>query len=270
MLYVVIFFVGVIGLCIGSFINVVVRRLYEGEGGMLTGTSHCPQCDHDLAWYDNIPLVSYLLLHGRCRYCTVQISPQYPIVESLTASIFVFLTYGFFHAGQMETMGEIVIFVCILLCVGAMIAVGVYDFISMEVPMVVLWWGFAFAVVAVVMRSIHAGDVDILMMHGLSGVVAFSFFFALSYFSGERWMGAGDAYIALVMGVLLGGVSAFVAILLAVWSGTIIGIGLLVTHRAKRGTQIPFGPFLVWGMIGSLSIILLWPEIIKNLFVGVV
>ena len=93
----------IIGLCVGSFLNVVVLRGFSGESIVLP-PSHCPKCDHKLAWYDNIPVLSYLILRGKCRYCSEKISWQYPVVELVTGLVFAGIYFKYANGSFMMFM----------------------------------------------------------------------------------------------------------------------------------------------------------------------
>lgn len=252
------FFV-VIGCIVGSFLNVVVYRFRSQEGGIIDGQSHCRSCGENLTWRDNIPIISYLMLRGSCRACDEKISLQYPLVEAFTGLLFGLIAY--FLIGSLFDGAGITAGLLTMAVFAALTVILVYDYKYMEVPMITIWIGVFFAVVLLLVKDVVFADFlaqgffgTALFSHGMAGAVAFLFFFSLSYVSDEKWMGYGDGYIALVIGLLLGPASTFLAMLLAVWSGAFIGIFLACMGGKSMKTAIPFGPFLVLGAISAFIV----------------
>lgn len=216
--------IGLIGLCFGSFLNVLIWRLNDPKAPKFwQGRSLCPKCKHQLAWSDNIPLLSFVLLRGHCRFCHKKISWQYPIVELLTAIAFV-LT-GFHPVMWLIDSIFIVIFFSDLiygLIPDEMIVVGVIASLTKQ---------SSFAV----------------------GIFTALPFFV---FAKAKIMGEGDIGLAFLMGLLLG----WPKIIIALWSAFILGgataIILLLLKRTKLSATIPLGPFLILGTI----IAALWSE----------
>lgn len=241
---------GFLGLSVGSFLNVVIFRFASGEGGIATGRSHCRTCDYELTWRDNIPVLSFLFLRGRCRQCDKKISWQYPVVEIANTIIWILIAVSF----SLSIFSHVsLIFSALLLAAGfsALLSVFVYDLKYMEVPMVSVWIACACGVGSTLLQIFFGvgGLTYIEIFYYILGAACgFGFFFSLSYVSDERWMGYGDSYIALAMGLLMGPFGLFVSILLGTWVGAIIGIGLTVFGGKNMKTAIPFGPFLIGGM----------------------
>lgn len=251
----------ILGLIIGSFLNVVIYRVRSGEGGIATGRSHCRRCKKDLAWYDNVPVVSYCVLRGKCRYCEKVISPQYPVVEIATASVFALLAF-FVSQGPLNgyTLATLVLTCGVF---ASLIVIFVYDAKYMEVPMTAVWIGMACAVAIVVLADIQTPvsiNASQSVWHAVSAGCAFFFFFSLSYVSKETWMGYGDGFVALVIGALLGPAATFLALLIAVWSGAVVGIIITVIQKSDMKTAIPFGPFLVLGAFSAFVIMHVMPS----------
>lgn len=268
---IILFIFLVLGLIVGSFLNVVIYRIHAEEDGIVDGRSRCRSCKKDLLWQDNIPLFSYLFLKGKCRFCKAPISSQYPAVEfsgmilALIASAGALSTYSsqYFLAGVVGVL-TFFVFAC-------MLVVFVYDYKYMEVPMNVIVWGSIFAVVLLLVKDFYTSEAfsffaSHLFLHGIAGGLCFLFFFTLSYVSKEQWMGYGDGFIALVIGLLLGPLSAFVGILIAVLSGATIGILLTLSSQKTMKSAIPFGPFLVFGMVASYVITVFWPELLTYIW----
>ena len=226
------------GAAIGSFLNVVVWRLPRGES-LVRPRSRCPGCGTEIAARDNVPVVSWLVLRGRCRHCAAPISPRYPLIEALTAVLF-----GVVVAvrGVEERLILDLPFVAVL------VAVAAIDLEHRIVPNRILLPAALFAVPALAFV-----DLDALPEHLIAGAAAFAFLLvaALAYPAG---MGMGDVKLAGVMGLFLGTAVA-PALLSAFAVGSAVGIGVLVRHgAAARKTAVPFAPFLaVGGLLGVLA-----------------
>ncbi len=226
----------------------VIHRLRTGENIVLQ-RSHCPHCHGAIAWRDNIPVVGYLFLRGKCRNCRKKISLQYPLVELITGGVFASVGY-FYVAGFIEIL---LVGVLYALAFAGLIVICVYDFLYMEIPMSVLWSAVGFLALAIVCIDVYAGFPEgvwrsTIGIHSMSAGVVFCFFFGLSYFSDETWMGYGDAFIAIAIGLLLGPIGSFLALLLAFCAGAIGGIFLLFAKGRTMKTAVPFGPFLIFGL----------------------
>ncbi|MFA5986224.1 MAG: prepilin peptidase [Parcubacteria group bacterium] len=262
MIYIILFFI--YGLVIGSFCNVVICRLRTGEG-LVVQKSHCPQCKKNIAWKDNIPVLSYILLRGKCRACQKKISMQYPLVEFATGAIFGAVGAFFVH-GSIDHLLVAVLYAFVF---AHLVVIFVYDWKYMEIPMNVMWMAIALLIVANMTRDLHIDafwtDVwsSVSFTHGMSAVVAFCFFFGLSYISDETWMGYGDAFIAIAIGLLLGPIGTFIALLVAFCVGAIYGIGLMVIKKRSLKTEVPFGPFLIFGLGAAFVVQNVYPHMIS-------
>ncbi len=252
----IVFFAG-LGLIIGSFLNVLILR--EGEEG-LGGRSHCPGCRHTLSALDLIPVASWVLLRGRCRYCKASISLQYPIVELLTAGLFVII-----GVAEIPLLARVVGLLIAALC----IAIAAYDFRHLLIPDD---WNYGFIVSAFVFGALLPANSVI--EQGIAGLITALPLWALWYFSGGRWMGFGDVKFALGIGWLLGLYNGLVALLGAFIIGALVSVCILLplgaaaSYAQKRGiswlsvgdkhftmnSEVPFGPFLI---ISCLTIWLL-------------
>jgi len=257
---ILIFFI--LGLIIGSFLNVVVCRLELAES--ILGRSRCPHCKAIIRWYDNIPLLSFILLKARCRNCQGKISWQYPLVELATGIIFALAGYYFFIAADIQSWAETLFY---LVSFSLLITVFVYDLKLMEIPMIVLWIGVIWAVSYLVFldwASFNSAS-GLLSSKVISGIIgggaAFLFFFALSYLSKEKWMGAGDAYAALWAGLIMGWPKILLALMLAFTAGAICGIILIALKKKTIKSQIPFAPFLAGGVILAVFLEKVLPQV---------
>jgi len=224
------------GLIIGSFLNVVAYRLPRGES-LVRPASRCTTCGEEVRPYDNVPVVSWLLLRGRCRHCGERISPRYPLVELLTGVLFaaIVLTRGLDARLALE------------------LPVAAIDLDHRIVPNKVLAPMAVYGVVAGALVSPHA------LVGGLiTGAAAFAFLLvaALAHPAG---MGMGDVKLAGVMGLYLG-LSVVPALAVAFLAGSLVGVAILVRHGAgarKRG--VPFAPFMA---LGGVVALLAGPELI--------
>ena len=234
---------GVVGAVLGSFLNVVIHRLPRGES-LVHPRSRCPSCGAQIAGYDNIPIVSWLLLRGRCRHCGARISPRYPAVELITALVFaaVVLVRGFDDDLIIE-----------LPFVAALIALAGIDLDHKLLPNKIVYPLAAWGIVAVLIAD--RGD---LVEHLVAGAGAFLFLFAavLAY---PRGMGMGDVKLAGAMGIYLG-VSVIPALLVAFLSGSVVGIAIIAREGTEaRKKALPFGVFLA---LGGIVGVLAGPELI--------
>jgi len=234
---------GVVGAVVGSFLNVVIHRLPRRES-LVHPRSRCPGCGAQIAGYDNVPIVSWLALRGRCRHCGEPISPRYPVVELLTALAFaaVVLVRGFDDDLILE-----------LPFVAALIALAGIDFDHKLLPNRIVYPLAAYGLIATLL--VESGE---LVEHVIAGAGAFTFLLVavLAY---PRGMGMGDVKLAGAMGLYLGA-SVIPALLVAFLSGSLVGVVILAREgAAARKKAIPFGVFLALGGIVGL---LAGPELI--------
>lgn len=243
------------GLIVGSFLNVLIYRLHTAEELFLS-RSKCPHCKKLIRWYDNIPVVSFVLLKFHCRDCQEKISWQYPIIEIFTGLIFALISWKFFILTETSTWLPTAYYIFIS---SALIVILVYDLLYMEIPGVALWTGIFVSVafglyfdwITLIGFGEESGLVNLLNSKiysgALAGFLAFVFFFALSAGSKEKWMGMGDAYLVILLGLILGWPNFFLGLFLAFFLGAIYGVIALVAKKKKMKSQVPFAPFLVVG-----------------------
>ena len=222
------------GLAIGSFLNVVAYRLPRGES-LAAPPSHCPNCGTPIRWYDNVPVLGWLLLRGRCRACKEPISWRYPAVELATAVL-----YALVAATQDETI-RVVLGV---LLVTTLVPITLIDLDTRRIPNAITLPSAIAALVAGL-----ALDLDFVPEQLIAGAAAFAFFFAAAYLY-PRGMGMGDVKLAGVLGLYLGRAVA-PAIFIALITGVLVGVVIIarVGQEAGRKTAVPFGPFLALGGI---------------------
>jgi prepilin signal peptidase PulO-like enzyme (type II secretory pathway) len=261
---IIIFFI--LGLILGSFLNVVVFRLNLAE--TLLGRSHCPHCKAKIRWHDNVPILSFIFLGAKCRDCAGKISWQYPMVEIFTGIVFAFIGSYFFSIVDMKTWIETLFF---LGAFSMLIVIAMYDLKYMEIPMLVLWsaviWTIIFSLILDWINfSPIIGLINLKIFSGiLAGIAAFLFFFLLSYLSKEKLMGMGDAYLGLLTGLVVGWPQIIFALMLSFFFGSISGIFLILKKKKTMKSQIPFAPFLVLGIFASVFVFQAFPEI-QNYF----
>jgi len=242
-------FVLVLGLCIGSFLNCVIYRLETKK--TLKGRSFCPKCKKQLEWYDLVPVFSFLVLGGNCRNCKKKISWQYPIVETLTALIFLLI---FSAQGGPASGWNFLSLIFWFYVASVLIVIFIYDFKHYEIPDKVLFPAIA---ITIIYDIFFSGDIFNFLLGSLIG---FLFFFSIFFVSKGKWMGFGDVKFAILMGLLLGVSNTLLALFLAFFFGAIIGVILMIGEKKGLKSEIPFGPFLVSGTLLAL----LWgPRIIN-------
>lgn len=252
---IIIVFVFLFGLSIGSFLNCYIYRLKIGES--LKGNSFCPSCKHKLSVFDLIPLLSFLFLKGKCRYCDKKISFQYPIVEFFTGFLFVgtFLSFGTFVSFQ-----SILLLILVLISFSLLIVIFVYDLKHYIIPNKVIYPTIGVVSLYIFLTGLFANNLSIIANHLIAGVLSFIFFFSIFFFSKGRGIGFGDVRYSFLMGLLLGYPDILVGLFLSFFIGAIIGVTLIAFKIKERKDMIPFGPFLVTGTFVAFF----WGEIIIN------
>jgi leader peptidase (prepilin peptidase)/N-methyltransferase len=253
----------ILGLLIGSFLNVIIFRFDTGES-VVSGRSRCNSCKKMIAWYDNIPVLSFVFLRGKCRNCGERISWQYPTVECVTATLFMFVGQSFFFFGNTESAIQTVFSLGLI---AALIVVFVYDLSTMEIPVSVLAFGVGWTVLSLFLlwyfASPQGAFSESRFAEGLiGGLIAFSIFYALVFFSRETWMGEGDAWLALMLGLVVGWKLLLPALTIAFGSGALFGIALILLHKKNLQSRIPFGPFLA----ASIMFMLFFGALVEQMF----
>ncbi len=229
-------FIFIFGLLIGSFLNVIVFRL-DQKKTFIFGRSACPNCKKEITWQDNIPLVSFLILGGKCRHCKKNISLQYPIVELTTA--IVFLLFYFYLGLSLQ-------FFIYLVFSSFLIIIFVYDLKHYLILDRVTIPAMIFAFLANLYLKVPLTSL-------ILGAIVGAGFFALQFFlSKGKWVGDGDIRLGALMGLILGLKLTLVALFLSYILGASIGLILIFTNKKKMSSQVPFGPFLVAGTFIAL------------------
>jgi len=243
-----------LGIIIGSFLNVVILRFHTGLS-VAKGRSKCFSCDKTLHWHELIPLASYFLQRGRCRGCGSKVSWQYPAVE--LAGGFALITAFLYSPLVPSLVLSIALFALFATALFLYIVICVYDLRHKMIPD---FFSYGVAIIALAMIGVEwwgTGYVDVTRL--LAGPALAGFFFFFWVVSRGRWMGLGDAKLALSVGWILGLSQGISAILLSFWVGTLIMLPIMafqkILHR-KNGlglrSEIPFGPFILLGFLLSL------------------
>ena len=245
-------FVILIGLIIGSFLNCLIWRLYKDEN--LTGRSYCPKCREMIAWYDNIPLLSFIILGGRCRRCHQSIAWRYPLVELTTAVLFL-LTFQQTVADPNFTL----LLTHDWLVVATLLVIFVYDATWQMVPMLLVW---PMTAVILVFNLLLGVPILTLLLFGLIGTA----FFLIQYvLTRRRGVGEGDIWLGLMLGLTFpSGPLLLVLLVVSYGAGTLVSLILMAVGRKGWKAKIALGPFLAFGAI----ITLIWGEPLIRYFLG--
>ena len=237
----------VLGAILGSFLNALSFRFNTGR--TMGGRSRCMRCGHTLRALDLVPVLSYLVLGGKCRYCKTKVSLQYPLVELLAAV----LSVGVYILNPLPL--TYALFLLIWLTI---LFIGVYDIRHTVIP-----WTFSISLMVLTFASLFVGGIPSLWSL-LAGPLLALPLFLLSLVSRGTWMGWGDSAFELSLGWLLGMAAGLTALMLAVWSGALVGLLLIGAQRVMRRftptpafpkslrgltikSEIPFAPFLAFG-----------------------
>jgi prepilin signal peptidase PulO-like enzyme (type II secretory pathway) len=234
---------GIFGLIFGSAINAVVWRLYVGRS-WVKGRSECPDCGHILAGKDLVPVLSWLSLRGKCRYCHMPIK-DHPIVELATAALFMLST----NALEPSSTLKFTVTAFWLVMLVMLIVLAVFDARWMILPDKVTLPLMVVALIYQITLSVMNRDPRALLGVLAAAILAGGAFYAIVLFSKGRAMGGGDIKLAFTMGLILGPRNIVVAMVVAFNVAAIIGIGLMLIRKKGRKDQISFGPFLVFGTI---------------------
>lgn len=221
-------FAFVIGTSIGSFLNAVIYRLHVGQSPW-RGRSYCPHCKHELAWTDLVPILSYLVLRGTCRYCGKPISPQYILVE---------LAMGLLALVMILRFGVSVPAAVGIVMAAFLLVIFVYDLRHqlildrVSVP----------AMVVALLGSLLLGRSALSLLIGAA--VGAGVFFVQFALSKGRWIGGGDIRLGAVLGLMLGWPLVAVNLVLAYFSGVVVALGMIIAKRKSWTSVVPFGTFL--------------------------
>jgi len=245
-------FSAILGAVVGSFLNVCIYRIPSGKS-IVFPASHCPACKHPIKFYDNIPIISYLMLRGKCRHCSKRISPLYPVIELLSAvmSVLLFRRYG---------LSPDYLFAFLFTC--ALIVITFIDLKHQIIPDVISLPGIPlFALAAIFFMDVTFRD-------SLIGILAgggFLFLIALGYqlLTKREGMGGGDIKLLAMVGGFLGWQSLWFVIMASSLIGAVAGVSVMISKGKDTKYAIPFGPFL---SIGAIAYIFWGNMVMKLLF----
>jgi leader peptidase (prepilin peptidase) / N-methyltransferase len=232
----------ILGLAVGSFLNVCIYRLPLGQS-LASPPSRCPKCGRSLSWFDNIPVVSWIVLGGKCRSCRTPISPQYPIVELTTALAFAAIVWLTPLGPQLVAR---LIFVCLLI-----VLFGI-DLEHQLLPNVITLPGIVIGLIFSFIappgwRSALIGVV-------LGGGVLYGIAAAYYMVRREEGLGMGDVKMLAMIGAFLGWPAVLVTLVLSSFAGALVGIGLMVFQRGSMKLALPFGTFLALGAVAAMLV----------------
>lgn len=259
-----------LGLAIGSFLNVVIDRGLRGE--RMTGRSYCESCGKTLTVWELLPIFSFVIQKGRCRACGIVLSLQYPLVELATGLSFAIAAWTIYSRVGFAPSSVVILFF-VAIAVAAGIVIFVTDLKSSLIPNVpVLLLGFL-GLVFTLLRSTAGGQFILWNLgYDIGGALGIAlFFFLLWFLSRGRMMGFGDSTLVFTTSLLIGFPTSIVAFLFSFWVGAIFGIVLLLLGFKSLKDKIPFGPFILIGTILAFFfshrfLVLTGLITIKNLF----
>lgn len=234
-------FATLFGALIGSFLNVCIHRLPRGTS-IVWPASACPKCGRGLSWFENIPIVSYAFLRGRCRTCRTPISPRYPIVEALTAALF---GLAWWYYGPGPLVASRIVLGCMLIVLFAI------DLEHHLLPNVITIPGIVIGLLFSVINDPgwKSSLIGIVVGGGVLYLIAEGYYRVRH----EEGLGMGDVKMLAMIGAFLGWPLTLLSLMLASFAGTIIGIALIVTGRGTMKYALPFGTFLAIGAAVSAS-----------------
>jgi prepilin signal peptidase PulO-like enzyme (type II secretory pathway) len=269
------FSIFVFGLVVGSFLNSILWRLEKERS--FWGRSYCPKCKHKLNWYDLVPIFSFLLLEGKCRYCHKKISWQYPLVEILTGLIFLLIFNYQFPIFNEFSIYQFLNLLFLFYIASSLIIILIYDLKHYIIPDIVL---FPAILIAFIYRtfenlvqwslidnwSLKIDNFTILGNYLLASIIASAFFLLIYLVSKGEWMGFGDVKLAILLGLILGFPSIILGVFFGFLFGAIIGGILIVLNKKGLKSQIPFAPFLITGTFVAMF----WGNNIINWYVNLI
>jgi leader peptidase (prepilin peptidase)/N-methyltransferase len=236
----------ILGLVVGSFLNVVIYRVPEGRS-IVSPRSSCPGCGHPISPRDEIPVLSWVLLRGRCRHCSMNIPGRYPLVELLTGGLYLLVALRF---GWSPTLPAMLVFV------SGLVVLAFIDLDHMLLPRVVIY-PVTGAVAALLIVAAAVDDSWHRLLVALACAIVETAVLLAIHLISPSSMGAGDVRFSFLIGLALGWLGwwyAFFGFIAANLTGAIVGVALIATGRAGRKSRLPFGVFLSIGAVLSLAL----------------
>lgn len=255
----------VFGTIVGSFLSVVILRSMRGES-WVQGSSRCDQCGQPIKWHDNIPLLSFVLLKGKCRYCQEPIHPVHFLVELLTGVLFLWWGMGFVFFFQLTQQPFTVLQPLFWLVVAViLLMIFVVDTLYMIIPD----WAVVLLTLVVLTYRMTLVSAGIMQLGDFINTLIITlavvgFFLGLWFITQGKGFGLGDVKLAVPLGLLLGWPDMLVAVMLAFIVGAVVGIILVLAQKKALKQTVPFGPFLIIGTFLSL----LWGTQIYHWYLG--
>ena len=231
-----------LGLCVGSFLNVCIYRLPRGQS-LATPPSRCPKCGRSLRWIDNIPVISWLVLRGRCAFCQAPISARYPIIEIVTALVWLLIAWltppGWLLASR-------------LILGTALIVLFMIDLEHQLLPNAITLPGIVIGFVL----SFFSGPGPIASLIGIVAGGGILYAIAAGYYvlRKEEGMGMGDVKMLAMVGAFLGWKAVLLTLVLSSFAGAVIGVGIIAWHRGDLRYALPFGTFLSLGTLVAMLV----------------
>jgi leader peptidase (prepilin peptidase)/N-methyltransferase len=274
-------FFGLLGLCVGSFLNVCIHRLPAGKGLVWPG-SHCPECLAPIAWYDNLPVLSYFILRGRCRRCGSRFSIRYMLVEAATGAVFFGYWLAYFRLGVRQGADHLAVYAVHMVLASALVVSGVIDYERKEIYTSVTNTALAVGLVAsfiwpqVQRVGTYDGGLpdwtgwpraDALLLALVGAAVGAGIIYATRALGTlvfrKEAMGIGDVYLMAAVGACLGWEAAILVFFAAPFLGLVYGLWHLAR---KQGSEVPYGPFL--GMAAGI-VMLVQDEVVAYFRPGI-
>ena len=252
-------FIFLFGLAVGSFLNVCIYRIPLPDVSIHSPRrSFCPECNETIKVHDNIPILSYLILWGKCRYCKARISVIYPLVELATGALFLFMFYHF---------GLTLEFLLALVFITVLLPISVIDVRYYIIPNVIIATGLILGVVIVCAIAYQRADVWYLLTRLIGAVTGGMALWLIAVIGSailrKRAMGGGDIKLMALIGLFLGAWSPLVMVIaFSALSGAIVGSALILSGRKSRQSPIPYGPFLA----GAAVLVLLWGDKLWDMY----
>ena len=231
--------VAILGLIVGSFLTAVIHRLPDLRT-IIKERSHCPNCKKTLGLWDLIPLLGFVMLAGKCRYCDKKISWQYPLVEFSTGLIFVLIWLNF---------GLSVYSVFLAIVCAGLIVIAAYDLRKMIIPDEILWSLIILALLYFVVRAVAEGTFVVLSSAFVGALIFGGIILIFHYVSKGKWMGFGDIKLAGLLGFILGYPEVFVGFFITFLVGGFIGLILMATGQKSLKDKVPVAPFMIFGFL---------------------